>query len=224
MRIRLSLVLSLSLSSLIILAACGATGAPENTAAPPVVIEPAPTGVVESAVVETPAPELDAADESGSEASAAQPEQPATLRPWLASQLTDVRTGESFTLADFPGQVVIVEAMAVWCPLCDEQQAQIRVALDQLGDKAVAVSLDVDPGESADILAAHADQNGLAWRFVVASDELAQLLIDEYTPVIVSPPATPVILIGPDGAAERTPGGIKSSADLVAMVNSLLSQ
>ena len=37
------------------------------------------------------------------------------LRPaFVTTQLTDVRTGERFTLGDFPGKVVLGLAMAVW--------------------------------------------------------------------------------------------------------------
>ncbi len=32
----------------------------------------------------------------------------------MAMRLTDVRTGQAFTLADFLGRAVIVEGMAVW--------------------------------------------------------------------------------------------------------------
>lgn len=45
--------------------------------------------------------------------SGAAPSQPSTA-PVLAIQLTDVRTGERFTLGGFPGKTVIVEGMAVW--------------------------------------------------------------------------------------------------------------
>jgi uncharacterized lipoprotein YajG len=38
----------------------------------------------------------------------------ATPAAFLAMQLTDVRTGERFTLGGSSGKVVIVEGMAVW--------------------------------------------------------------------------------------------------------------
>jgi len=38
----------------------------------------------------------------------------ATPASFLAMQLTDVRTGERFTLGGSSGKVVIVEGMAVW--------------------------------------------------------------------------------------------------------------
>lgn len=45
----------------------------------------------------------------------ASPAAKATARPvFLGMRLTDVRTGEQFTLGGFPGKVVIGIAMAVW--------------------------------------------------------------------------------------------------------------
>lgn len=36
------------------------------------------------------------------------------LATLLTTRLTDVRSGQTFTLAEFSGKVVIVEGMAVW--------------------------------------------------------------------------------------------------------------
>lgn len=142
----------------------------------------------------------------------------------MTTPLTDVRTGETFTLADFEGKVVILETMAVWCPLCDQQQGQILGALEQLGEEVVAVSLDVDLGETEDIVARHADQLGLPWRFALAPPEVAEALRRDFGPQVLSPPATPVILIGPDGRPQLTPFGIKDSQALVSAVRALSPQ
>ncbi|KPK07150.1 MAG: hypothetical protein AMJ56_13680, partial [Anaerolineae bacterium SG8_19] len=37
---------------------------------------------------------------------------------WQQLTLTNARTGETFTLADFGGQTVFVEPMATWCSNC----------------------------------------------------------------------------------------------------------
>jgi hypothetical protein len=40
---------------------------------------------------------------------------PANLRPdWLTMPLTNARSGETFTLADFAGKTVFVHPMATW--------------------------------------------------------------------------------------------------------------
>jgi len=83
-----------SLAVLVVLvAACAAprppAGAPGDTS------PPATTPGVTSAPTSTP----------GATAGAA---------AFLGTPLTDVRTGEAFTLGGFAGKVVIVQAMAVW--------------------------------------------------------------------------------------------------------------
>ena len=37
------------------------------------------------------------------------------LPAWQTSILSDARTGQSFTLADFTGKTVFVDPMATWC-------------------------------------------------------------------------------------------------------------
>lgn len=159
-------------------------------------------------------PSLDESTDDLSDTAQISGERPA----WQVIPLTEVRSGETFTLADFQDNVLIVEAMAVWCPLCDQQQLEIRRALEQLGDSVTAVSLDVDPGETADIAAAHADQFGIFWNVAIAGNELSLLLQNEFGPQILTPPATPVIIIKPDGSFQLTPGGIKSARALIDLV------
>jgi peroxiredoxin len=84
--------------------------------------------------------------------------------------LTDVNSGETFKIADFKGKVVLVETMAVWCPLCTQQQGQIRALHELLGQQEdlVSLSLDIDPNEDAEFLEAYVGQNGFDWRYAVA--------------------------------------------------------
>ena len=73
---------------------------------------------------------------------------------WFASSLKDVRSGNSFTINDFKGKVVLVETMAVWCTTCYQQQTQIKALHESLGmrDDFVSVSLDIDPNEDESTL------------------------------------------------------------------------
>ncbi len=174
-----------------------------------------PAPLVEAEPVEGPSDAID----GPAEAEAAEP---AGRPDWQQVQLTDVRTGETFTLADFQDRVVIVEAMAVWCPLCDQQQFQIKSALGELGDDVVAVSLDIDPGETADILVRHANDLDLPWHFVIAGPELASMLQREFGPQILAPPSTPVLIIGPGGETTLTPFGIKGWDELVNYARPLI--
>lgn len=156
------------------------------------------------------------------EADAVAAGEPAGRPDWQQVELTDVRTGETFTLGDFQERVVIVEAMAVWCPLCDQQQFQIKSALGELRDDVATVSLDIDPSETADILARHANDLELPWHFVIAGPELASMLQREFGPQILTPPSTPVLIIAPNGETILTPFGIKGWDELIDFATPLM--
>ena len=71
------------------------------------------------------------ASASASEA-ASSPSEVATIDdPLLAMTLTDVRTGEPFTLAELSADgPVIVETMAIWCTNCRSQMHEVTAAHD----------------------------------------------------------------------------------------------
>ena len=89
---------------------------------------------------------------------------------WFSAKLTDVNTGKSFQVADFPGKVVLVETMAVWCTTCLQQQGQVQTLRGLLGkrDDFVTVALDIDPNENDSTLKTHANSHGFDWMYAVA--------------------------------------------------------
>ena len=128
----------------------------------------------------------------------ASPAASAAVDPLLAVALTDVRSGESFTLADLSAdQPVLLEPMAVWCTNCRAQQHEVKRA--QADGSFVSVSLDVDLSESSADLAAYADREGFDWRFAVADAELYRLLQERFGVAVTNPPSTPLIVIEPGG-------------------------
>ena len=55
-------------------------------------------------------------------------EEPTSEDPtWLDIELTDARSGESFTLASL-GEVVAIEPMAIWCTNCRAQMHNVVAA------------------------------------------------------------------------------------------------
>jgi hypothetical protein len=124
--------------------------------------------------------------------------------------MTDVRTGETFRLADFvrAGQVVFVEPMAIWCTSCRAQQERAMQAFERLDPaRVVWVGLDVETAESAEQLAAYADERGFTFRYVIADRDLARALVEAFGEVILSPPATNLIRIDVRGGVSHTVGG-----------------
>jgi thiol-disulfide isomerase/thioredoxin len=135
---------------------------------------------------------------------------------WLSASLTNVRSGENFTIQDFKGKVVLVETMAIWCTTCLQQEQQVIALHDRLGAQAdlVTVGLDVDPNENAAGLKAYAEQNNFDWLFAVASPEVYHEFSDLYSPQFVNPPSAPILIIDRKGEVHLLPFGLKSSDDL----------
>ncbi|MDP2727120.1 MAG: hypothetical protein Q8P59_06215, partial [Dehalococcoidia bacterium] len=87
---------------------------------------------------------------------------------WRGVALTDVSTGESFSLSDFKGKVVVLETMAVWCSTYVRQQIEVQALRDRFGDQVVSVTLDIDRNEGQDILRRHVQTYGFEERFAVS--------------------------------------------------------
>jgi len=137
---------------------------------------------------------------------------------WFNIALTDVNSGEMFNLADFKGQVVLVEGMAVWCTNCLRQQRELVGLHEQIGDAAISVAIDVDLNEDEALLKAHAERNGFDWRYAVASPELAQAFADEFGAKFLNPPNVPMFLIDPAGGVHLLDFGHKSADYLTQQI------
>jgi thiol-disulfide isomerase/thioredoxin len=137
---------------------------------------------------------------------------------WATAALVDVATGETFRIADHAGMVIIIETMAIWCPNCRAQQADVKAAIQELPVDAVAyIVLDIDPNEDAASLAAYREQHGFEGRYAIAGTAVARALAAEFGDQILNPPSTPIVLIGRDGRVTLTAFGHKSTRELVEM-------
>ena len=142
---------------------------------------------------------------------------------WRTATLRDVVTGEEFRIQDLQGKVVAIEAMAVWCTTCRTQQLEAQAALETVDSSNVFyLSLDVDPNERADDLADYARREGFDWRFAIASPEVSRSLAASFGDQILSPPSTPVIVLGPDAQLIEKHFGIKSADELATLFSELL--
>jgi thiol-disulfide isomerase/thioredoxin len=124
-----------------------------------------------------------------------------------------VRTGESFTIGEQGDRVVFVEPMAVWCASCRAQQETAREALAGLdASRVIWIALDVDPNESPEMLARFADENAFPFTYAIAGTDLSRALADAFGAQVLSPPSTPVVVLGTDGTVTLTEFGHKSQA------------
>ncbi len=145
---------------------------------------------------------------------------------WFSAALTNVNTGEAFTINDFKGKVVLVETMAVWCPNCLKQQGQVKALHELLGmrDDFVSVGLHIDLNETADQLKSYATGNSFDWYYAVASADVARDIAAQYGDQFLNPPSTPIVIIDRHGAAHALPFGIKSADDLMKAIQPYLDE
>lgn len=143
----------------------------------------------------------------------------AVLPAWQQIELTDARTGETFTLADFSGQIVFVEPMATWCTNCLRQLSNVREARAQLGeDGAVFIGLSLETNISDAELAQYQGDQGFDWTFAVMTPELLQELADTFGRSITSAPSTPHFIIRPDGSLTDLVTGIESPDQIIQQI------
>ena len=105
---------------------------------------------------------------------------------WKTAPLTNAVTGQTFTLSQYAGKVVVLQFMAVYCQFClaeGRQLVSVQQSLNgnsQAAGQVVIVSVDVDPNESVAQLKNYVQQNNFgassnpAW--IYAKDGSGQLL------------------------------------------------
>ena len=136
---------------------------------------------------------------------------------WQTIALTDVRSGETFTLADFAGKTVFVEPMATWCTNCRRQLGNVAQAKAQLGDteEIVFVSLSVETNIGDGDLANYTQETGFDWAFAVATPEMLVSLVDTFGQTITNPPSTPHFIIRPDGSTTELTTGFEGPEEIL---------
>lgn len=141
-------------------------------------------------------------------------------QPWATAELTDVRNGTTFRIADLVAsdRVVFIETMAIWCSRCRAQQRDVVTALARLDPSRVTwIGVDVDGSESASDLATYSTTLGFDWAYVVGSKDFLRALNDEFGSQVLSPPSTPIIVVGTDGTVTLTEFGHKSVDRIVEL-------
>jgi peroxiredoxin len=144
---------------------------------------------------------------------------------WFNVELTDVQTGETFTMNDYAGKVVLVETMAMWCPNCIVQANEVRILHEMLGnpDDLISVSLDVDVNEDAASLREFASNYGFDWHFAIAPLEVARALGNLYSAQYLNPPLSPMLIIDRDGNVHHLEYGTKTAETLKKYVEPYLT-
>lgn len=204
--------LALTLTGVLVLVGCG----PASTTSDVPRSSPETATVAASAVPTDPG----TADGTATAGPISSNERPA----WFDLEMTDVRTGDVFTINDFAGKVVLLETMAVWCPTCRKQGDEVRRLRELLGDPAdlVSISLDTDMSEDADTLKHYADTLGYDWNIALAPLLVARALGNLYSAQYLNPPVSPMLIIDRDGEVLGLPFGLKSAESLQGVLEPLL--
>jgi cytochrome oxidase Cu insertion factor (SCO1/SenC/PrrC family) len=218
-----NIVLNVMLLLVFVLAACGGTTPDAMDKSEDTMMEK-PT---EEAMMEKPTEE--AMDEPHDDAMTEEvmPEDAMMESPaWYSASLTDVNTGESFTINDLKGKVVLVETMAVWCSSCFQQQTQVKELRASLGerDDFVSIGFDIDPNEDAELLKTFVGTNGFDWFYVVPPADVSREIASLYGGQFLNPPSTPMLIIDRKGVAHPLLFGIKSADDLMQALQPYLDE
>jgi hypothetical protein len=142
----------------------------------------------------------------------------AVVRPaWHTMPLTNARTGETFTFADFEGKTIYVEPMATWCINCMSQQRTVIDVREQLGDEQyLFISLQIETNVTNEQLAEYADERDFGWTFAVVTLEMLTELTNTFGLTISLPPLTPHFVIHPDGSTSALATGYHDTDALIA--------
>lgn len=145
---------------------------------------------------------------------------------WFSASLTDVRSGETFTISDLRGKVVLVETMAMWCSNCLRQQKQVLELHTLIGerDDFISLGLDIDPNEIAEALLSYTENNGFHWRYAISPAEVSREIGHLYGDPFLNPPSTPMLIVDRHGQAHPLPFGIKDAPSLLAALEPFLAE
>jgi len=145
---------------------------------------------------------------------------------WFSMELTDVQTGETFTMNNYAGKVVLLETMAMWCPNCVVQAYEVRKLHEILGypEDLISVSLDIDVNEDAASLKEYVSGYGFEWHFAVAPLLVARALGNLYSAQYLNPPLSPMLLIDREGNVHQLEYGKKDTDILRQIVEPFLKE
>lgn len=201
--------LILAATALFVLAACSpaAQSTPTATTAP-----------VDAATAEVTESPMDATQEA---AASANTDTAYNGPAWASMAITNARTGETFTLADFAGKTVFIEPMATWCTNCRRQlSTNVRPVFEQAdAEQVVFISFSVAENVTPERLAEYADQQGWQWIFAVASTDLVAAITADFGRGVITPPSTPHFLISPTGTLSALHTGFEDSTAIQSQIS-----
>lgn len=126
------------------------------------------------------------------------------MTAWRSAELTDVTTDEQFSISEFEVPA-LVHPFAVWCGTCSSQNQELDTLQREREGEREVVQLNIGDGENDDDVLDYAESNEYAShsRFAIAPNDVANALVEEFGPAVVSPPQSPVLLVCSDGSVRE---------------------
>jgi cytochrome c-type biogenesis protein len=119
--------------------------------------------------------------------------------------------GTRFNLSDFRGSVVVLDLMATWCPVCNDEMKELA-QLRQARPEVVLITISVDPTEDEAKLRAFQERYTADWLFARDTDRVWEKYREFYLPTLV--------VIDPQGYISYQKANLVPTADLIAEVES----
>lgn len=121
---------------------------------------------------------------------------------WRTASLTDVTTGDSFSVREFD-RPAIVHTFARGCAACHAQQTEFAdLYASREGDVEI-VDLTIDPKEDSDDVQEYADADGFSWRFGTPTEQVISSLVDDFGREVTVSASSPVVIVCPGGDVYR---------------------
>jgi thiol-disulfide isomerase/thioredoxin len=142
---------------------------------------------------------------------------------WLSTSMTNVATGERFTIQDLAeqGKPVVIHSFAVWCPGCSMQLLESTKLQTAYPGKYSVVALDVDPNDNAAKVKRHQESNNFKGIFTTAPTDVTRSLVSAYGPGFIQ--SIPQTIIICNKTATYLEDGVFSADTLKRAIDELCS-
>ncbi len=122
--------------------------------------------------------------------------------------------GNSSSLSDFEGKVVVLDLMATWCGPCVQEIPHLKEVQQHYGDDVIILSISVAwGGDTNQGLATLKQERGCTWRFAIDTDDVAT----EYDAMAI----LKLVIIDKNKNIRFTHVGVIPSSMLIEEINGL---